>query len=182
MPSQIEPYCQGDLDGLCGLYAIINALCALCPEIDEELATTLFRHLARHMEGRLKEPMPVIAYGIGATSLRLLLKRALRFTSKNLGVEIETTEFAMARRNLDLRKLWRHLSSELGSGQVAILMLRGASHHWTVACSATETTLRLIDSNDRKVLVRSRCTISDTHSRFQLSPGEMMFLRRVSEW
>lgn len=59
MPSQIEPYCQGDLDGLCGLYAIINALCALCPEIDEELATTLFRHLARHMEGRLKEPMPV---------------------------------------------------------------------------------------------------------------------------
>ena len=141
MPSQIEPYCQGDLDGLCGLYAIINALCALCPEIDEELATTLFRHLARHMEGRLKEPMPVIAYGIGATSLRLLLKRALRFTSKNLGVEIETTEFAMARRNLDLRKLWRHLSNELGSGQVTILMLRGASYHWTVACSATETTL-----------------------------------------
>lgn len=99
-----------------------------------------------------------------------------------MGVEIEATEFAMARRNLDLRKLWRHLSSELGSGQVAILMLRGASYHWTVACSATETTLRLIDSHDRKVLVRSRCTIADTHSRFQLSPSEMIFLRRVNEW
>ena len=86
----VDPYCQGDLDGLCGLYAIINALCALCPEIDEDIASGLFGHLARHIQlQRLKEPMPIIAYGIGSTSLRLLLERALRFVRKNLGIEIE---------------------------------------------------------------------------------------------
>ena len=48
---RMDPYCQGDLDGLCGLYAIINALCALCPEIDEDIALGMFGHLARHMQG-----------------------------------------------------------------------------------------------------------------------------------
>jgi len=104
----IDPYCQGDLDGLCGLYAIINALCSLCPEIDEDIASGLFGHLARHIQlQRLKEPTPIIAYGVGSTSLRLLLERALRFVRKNLEVEIELVEFAVGRRNFELRKLWR---------------------------------------------------------------------------
>ena len=54
--------------------------------------------------------MPIIAYGVGSTSLRLLLERALRFVRKNLGMEIELVEFAMGRRNLELRKLWQLLS------------------------------------------------------------------------
>jgi hypothetical protein len=179
----IDPYCQGDLDGLCGLYAIINALCSLCPEIDEDIASGLFGHLARHIQGqRIKELMPIIAYGIGSTSLRLLLQRALRFVRKNLGVEIELTEFAMGRRNLDLRKLWRHLAQELDGEHVAILQIRGASQHWTVAYAVTETTLRLIDSNERKVLMRSRCTLKETRSRFRLSPSDMFFLGRTTPW
>ena len=178
-----EPYCQGDLDGLCGLDAIINALCALCPEIDEDIASGLFGHLARHIQlQRLKEPMPIIAYGVGSTSLRLLLERALRFVRKNLEVEIELVEFAVGRRNFELRKLWRLMSEQLDGEHVVILMTRGASHHWTVAYAATETTLRLIDSYERKVLMRSRCTLKETRSRFRLSPGDMFFLRRTSPW
>ena len=179
----IDPYCQGDLDGLCGLYAIVNALCALCPEIDEDMAFGLFGHLARHIQmQRIKEPLPIIAYGVGSTSLRLLLERAMRFVRKNLGVEIELTQLAMGRRNLDLRKLWQLLAKELDGEQVAILQIRGASQHWTVAYAATETTLRLIDSNERKVLVRSRCTLNETRSRFRLSPSDMFFLGRVTPW
>jgi hypothetical protein len=88
----IDPYCQGDLDGLCGLYAIVNALSTLCPEIDEDIASGLFGHLARHIQvQRLKEPMPIIAYGIGSTSLRILLQRALRFVRRNLEVEIASS-------------------------------------------------------------------------------------------
>ncbi len=137
----IDPYCQGDLDGLCGLYAIINA-----PEIDEDIASALFGHLARDIQMHgLREPMPIIAYGICSTSLRLLLQRALRYVRKNLGIEIELTEFAMARRNLELRRLWRFLSQQLDGEHVVILMTHGASHHWTVGYAATETTLRLLD-------------------------------------
>ena len=179
----IDPYCQGDLDGLCGLYAIVNSLSALCPEIDEDIASGLFGHLARHIQvQRLKEPMPIIAYGVGSTSLRFLLQRALRFVRKNLGIEIEVVEFAMGRRNLELRKLWKLLSQQLDGEHVVILMTRGASHHWTVAYAATETTLRLIDSYERKVLMRSRCTLKETRSGFRLSPSDMFFLGRVTPW
>jgi hypothetical protein len=179
---RMDPYCQGDLDGLCGLYAIINALCALSPEIDEDIALGMFSHLARHMQGRLKEPMPVIAYGIGSTSLRLLLDRAIRYLHKTMGVEIEVTGFAIAKRNLELRKLWRLVAQQLDGEQVAIVLIRGVHQHWTVAYDATETTLRLIDSNERKVLVRSRCTLKETRSRFQLAPNDMFFLRKSTPW
>jgi hypothetical protein len=47
--------------------------------------------------------MPIIAYGLGSTSLRLLLERALRFVRKNLGIEIELVEFAVGRKNFELR-------------------------------------------------------------------------------
>src|SRR4051812_31529052 len=134
----MEPYCQGDLDGLCGLYAIINALSALCPEIDKDIALGMFGHLARHMQGRLKEPMPVIAYGIGPTSFRLLLERAIRYLHKTMGIEIEVTGFATGKRNLELRKLWRLLAQQLDGEQIAILSIRGAQQHWTVAYAATE--------------------------------------------
>ena len=33
---QVEPYRQGRLDGLCGVYALINALRLLCPRLDED--------------------------------------------------------------------------------------------------------------------------------------------------
>jgi hypothetical protein len=32
---QLKPYQQGRLDGLCGVYALINALRLLCPRLDE---------------------------------------------------------------------------------------------------------------------------------------------------
>ena len=45
MPGSFKPYRQGDLDGLCGIYAIINAVSFLCPEMDRETARDLFRVL-----------------------------------------------------------------------------------------------------------------------------------------
>ena len=42
---RVKPYAQGDLDFMCGIYAIINALRALCREITWEISTHLFQHL-----------------------------------------------------------------------------------------------------------------------------------------
>ena len=33
---RLQPYRQGRLDGLCGVYALINALRLLCPRLDED--------------------------------------------------------------------------------------------------------------------------------------------------
>jgi hypothetical protein len=65
---------------------------------------------------------------------------------------------------------------------VAVFWIGGVHQHWTGAYAATETTLRLIDSNERKVLVRSRCTLKETRTRFRLVPNDMLFLRKSTPW
>ena len=40
-----QPYRQGDLDGLCGVYSAVNAVRALCPEVDDDAAGCIFEAL-----------------------------------------------------------------------------------------------------------------------------------------
>ena len=47
---RIEPYAQGDLDGMCAIYTIINAVRALCPEMTIGASTALFRRLIRSLD------------------------------------------------------------------------------------------------------------------------------------
>ena len=171
---------QGDFDGLCGVYAIINALCVLCPEIDDEIAEVLFGHIVRAMGQEVEQPLPALAYGISQDGVRRLLRKALGFIRKNLEITIEVKELEEPARKPDLGKVWRSIAAQLDAGQVAILMTRGVQWHWTVACAATNSTLRLVDSKERKVLLRSRCTLKPTRTRFQLVPGDIIFLQRAS--
>ena len=39
---RLRPYRQGQLDGLCGIYALVNALRLLCPRLDEEACEAVF--------------------------------------------------------------------------------------------------------------------------------------------
>ena len=41
-PHARKPFQQGDLDGLCGVYSIVNTVRILCPEVDLETAEYLF--------------------------------------------------------------------------------------------------------------------------------------------
>ena len=44
---RLNPYRQGRLDGLCGVYALINALRLLCPRLDEDACERAFCALIR---------------------------------------------------------------------------------------------------------------------------------------
>jgi hypothetical protein len=44
---RLKPYRQGRLDGLCGLYTLINALRLLCPKVDEDACERVFCALIR---------------------------------------------------------------------------------------------------------------------------------------
>ena len=47
---RIEPFAQGDLDGMCAIYTIINAVRALCPEMTTGASMALFRRLIRSLD------------------------------------------------------------------------------------------------------------------------------------
>ena len=55
---RVEPYAQGDLDCLCAIYTIINAVRALCPEMTMSASSRLFRRLIRSLNEHANDPCP----------------------------------------------------------------------------------------------------------------------------
>ena len=69
-----QPYRQGDLDGLCGVYSAVNAVRALCPEVDHDTAGCLFETMPLatwHRQASLYSK----TYGSRVSQLRQVLDR-----------------------------------------------------------------------------------------------------------
>ena len=66
------PYRQGDLDGLCGVYSAVNAIRALCPEIDTDDAGWLFDHLIQQLPKAGANVSSAVANGIVSGELARL--------------------------------------------------------------------------------------------------------------
>src|SRR4051812_46413989 len=58
---RLNPYRQGRLDGLCGVYALINALRLLCPRLDEDACERVFYALIRARARQTVSPLAVIS-------------------------------------------------------------------------------------------------------------------------
>src|SRR5215207_4040493 len=129
---RLKPYRQGRLDGLCGVYALINALRLLCPRLDEDACERVFCALIRARARQAASPLAVISGGLSRRELFRLIGPWQRFAARELGVSEPS-----------LRGLWRSLCRALDGKSVAILGLDGAERHWTMAYAATERTLRV---------------------------------------
>ncbi len=60
-----SPYRQGDLDGLCGVDSAVNAIRALCPEVDTDDAGWLFDHLIQQLPKSGANVTSAVANGDG---------------------------------------------------------------------------------------------------------------------
>ena len=69
-----RPYRQGDLDGLCGVYSVVNAVRVLCPELDQEGAEWLFAHLLQSLNESGVDLPIAVASGIGRVELGRLIR------------------------------------------------------------------------------------------------------------
>ena len=73
---RVEPYAQGDLDCMCAIYTIINAVRALCPEMTMDASTALFRRLIRSLNEHTNDALsrtglPSVASEAASGSFRL---------------------------------------------------------------------------------------------------------------
>lgn len=174
----IEPFQQGDLDGLCGVYAIINALRLIHPALDRDAAQALFRKLIKTLGKTLKNPIEPVYDGIHPIILEDLLTTARQQLRRHHSLEITVEPLAVWRKRPTLADLWESLRERLNGDQVAILALSGILEHWTVAYAASETTIRLFDSADRQTITRSRVTLQITSTRYRIQPKEVLLIRR----
>src|SRR3954463_6869021 len=101
---QLQPYRQGRLDGLCGVYALINALRLLCPRLDEEACERAFCALIRARARQTASPLAVIHSGLSRRELLRLIGSWQRFVARELGVTLAVNRLKVSEPTL--RGIW----------------------------------------------------------------------------
>ena len=175
-----RPYQQGDLDGLCGVYAIVNALRSLCPELDDAGATLLFDHLIQALDEAGADPSLTVAGGLTVRPLARLIQHASAYMRDAFDIAITARRLPRAvRQTTTLDVLWQALADGVTPDCVAVLCLGGRDSHWTLAIEVTPHQIRLFDSGGMGVLRRSRCAVAKAATGTVIIPAFVLFIERV---
>ncbi|MFT5509198.1 MAG: hypothetical protein ACI89J_002279 [Hyphomicrobiaceae bacterium] len=174
-----RPFRQGDLDGLCGVYSVVNAIRALCPEIDSAAAEWLFSHLVQALSGLGAEPEYAVTNGIERRHLARIIRCAINYMTDEYEIGLTVSRLPKSlRQSTDLQELWDWLGGKISPTSVVILGLGGRHDHWTVAVDITAQQIRLFDSGEIKVLKRRHCTVGRAATRCSISPVHLFLIRR----
>lgn len=175
---------QGSLDGLCGVYAIVNSMGSVGgKKVTVEIQREIFRALAKNLnsDGKLHDLM---VEGINFRTLGKLLDVAIAMIHEQTGGLIERT-VACRTGKTTLDDFWLLLEQQIASNNAGscILGLGGKHEHWTCVKAITEKSIRLIDSDGLKAIQRSRATVGAVNSSRQhkLFPTQTYFLKLVPD-
>lgn len=174
-----RPFKQGDLDALCGVYSIVNAVRALCPEVGRAAATELFDHLMRSLRKVGANAATAVGGGIYHQEVARLARHATAYVGKHHGVALALEPMPKPKlTGRDLTGFWHTLSQTLTPERVAILALDGRHDHWTVAVAATRTRLLLFDSVGMRWLRRSHCAVGRASRRVTIISRRVIVIAR----
>ena len=141
---------QGDLDGLCGAYSVVNAA-RIVSRLDEDQCATLFETVVRYLGDAHR-----VTLGVG----RGLMDDILR----DIASGFMSSRYMPFRNRGDvsLSEFWSTVGDFLTGGQprAVILCLDTPTPHWTTAVRATARRMELVDSGGLNTLARRRCTTS----------------------
>ncbi|MDA3971808.1 MAG: hypothetical protein PF442_10705 [Desulfobulbaceae bacterium] len=170
-----EPFRQGQLDGLCGIYAVINAL-KLIVRISHNEGSDLLYEAVLTLEK--KKPASVyITTGISVVDLSIIL-RDIICPQYDL---IRTKPFHR-RAKVSIDEYWDTLTGFLNSDEprsVIIVIETSKWGHWTVVKEITSKQMILNDSDGRKVVNRRHCSTTELNSETPvlIYPSQTFFLR-----
>ena len=172
---QIAPYSQGDLDYLCGVYSIINAIRLVLQPI-EPVSKAKSRALFDDSIEFLRQNAalePALTNGISIRRWQQLAAfvadRACTAVWSN---GIETTD-----RRMSERRIVRCIADSLACGWPVLLHLGRHQQHFSVITGITQHSILLFDSNER-VRVKRECFVerhditARTMMRLTLHPRE----------
>ena len=174
-----RPFRQGDLDGLCGVYSVVNAIRVLCPELDRDDFEWLFDHLMQSIGKAGADPAVSVAGGIGQRVFAALVREAIRQLAAEYDISLLSQRLPKRlRRSTTLAGFWRLLAARLSPTCVAVLGTEGYRAHWTIAVHATTRQIRLFDSGQMQVLRRGDCTVGKAANRTGISLPHAFLIER----
>src|SRR3954453_5066129 len=143
-----QPYRQGDLDGLCGPYCVVNAVrLAAHPQrrLRDAECVELFAALVAELAdiGRLRT-----AVTDGTGKVGRLARRAGCWLRDEHGLELEVMRPFTKRRGPDPACCLQLMTEHLARPGTAAIVATG--DHWTVARAVSGRRLLLSDSHDRR--------------------------------
>jgi hypothetical protein len=191
VPGRPWPLVQGELDGLCGIYSIINSLIwglyrlqvtghrprqqsrPLGERETEQLFLSLIARLTR------KHGTRSIVDGISSLELARLLRHSAAWLSTKRDLRLTFTRPFYRHPRATMRQVCRALSNHLAdAGTATIIGLEWPLRHWTVVSGVTPTRLYLLDSSDGPPhsSLRRQPRTSDKQRRL-LRPREVFLLK-----
>jgi hypothetical protein len=169
----VKPYEQGALDGLCGVYCIVNASRIISGNGEDE-SRQLFQEIIYYLD-RTKDLPKILITGMGLQTIGAILADVVGGRINNRAMPFKQYP------DTPLDAFWGEMMNFMGGGERrAILTAIGGPmwDHWSIVESITDRQVRFFDSYKLKRLNRSRCaTMRCTASRpHLLSPTHTYFL------
>ena len=143
-----RPWQQGHLDGLCGVYALINGVRYIEPRIDEEASLLLFSHLIDGM-GEAGLLFRSLWRGLTARELIRLLPRLRAFVRDQFDVDLAWERPFRGRQiRIDKYVEWVRGTLKPNGRTVVLFSWSGGApyRHWSVAYRVTRRCICILDS------------------------------------
>lgn len=163
---------QGTLDGLCGIYAIINSIELISRKklVRDERAKLFVKLVSLLDDGRFIGE--IVHEGIGFRKLGELFDVATRDLKAR-------SKKSLSRRVLckeepdSVDDFWEILSQTVQKKDTVVLLGLGGNYdHWTVVEKVTDKSISLVDSLALKQLRRKDCGLSGDECTHQLWPTQ----------
>jgi hypothetical protein len=170
----VKPLTQGDLDGTCGVYSLINTVDLLFPRIADKDRAATFKAVCMSIEER----WPAVLWaGIGEMDMRRMLKAAQLHLKRSVSWEQPFRRRHLVNFEEFSRELRRRI---MGDDAFAIVGTRKPWSHWTVAHRLTDHMMIMTDSCHVKQIPLAKCGLSgdgtdyefDYKSTFTLMKGK----------
>lgn len=166
----MKPFEQGALDGLCGVYSIVNSA-KVINGLNREDSQVLFEEIISYLD-RAKNLSKIVTEGL---NLNVLGEVMNNIDSLNLDREMPFRGYP----DTGLDDFWTCMQEFLSTSNRTILLgLGGVYDHWSVVTEVSDKRITFFDSDGIKYINRSNCTTQEpTIKRIhQILPTHSYFL------
>jgi hypothetical protein len=178
-----QPFLQGDLNGLCGLYAIANAVTLLLhvPHVRDKLGEDVFQTAAQALP---KAEWPKLLWeGIGFDALEMAAKRVCRRIYQRTKIKVLVGKVRNPERFHTARAFAGHLDATGRNGSYSSAIIRidwskanGGHAHWTVFDRVSGDALRVFDGADERHFPLDTLRLGGERGD-RLTPAETLLFR-----
>ena len=169
----MKPYEQGGLDGLCGVYSIINAA-RIINDFNEDKCQRLFKEVVSHLDQN-RNLSRILIDGLNINVIGEVLKN---IRSLNVAREMPFR----GKSETGLPEFWSSIQEFLRMSNSVVLLAPGGTYdHWSVISSISDNRINFCDSDGIQYINRSNCTTQEPVKgrNHQLLPTHTYFLTQL---